>query len=214
MTSHAKLGRPGKKRSPKTCPSWYSANSFRNWSGHCEARTAPPADIDRTYLNDVRQAALILLYRLLFVVYAEDRDLLPDQKSLTNRTHLRRCALTSRNASKKQAFSSSMLSYWPKLSAVFKAIADGNDTLGIPPYNGGLFSREAPHCLIGSSFPTTSSQPSFMACLIVRRMARPVISTTATSPSSNSGQSTSALSNTNSALKRLGHCPYRRYRSP
>ena len=36
--------------------------------------------MDRTYLDEVRQAALILLYRLLFVVYAEDRDLLPDQR--------------------------------------------------------------------------------------------------------------------------------------
>jgi hypothetical protein len=32
------------------------------------------------YLDDICQAALILLWRLLFVVYAEDRDLLPDQR--------------------------------------------------------------------------------------------------------------------------------------
>ena len=29
------------------------------------------------YLPDEREAALVLLYRLLFVLYAEDRDLLP-----------------------------------------------------------------------------------------------------------------------------------------
>jgi hypothetical protein len=103
-----------------------------------------PAEIDRPYLDDVRQAALILLYRLLFVVYAEDRDLLPDQRepyksySLTTM----RFDIAERIA-KKQAFSSSMSTYWPKLIAVFKAIADGDDTLGIPPYNGGLFAKES-----------------------------------------------------------------------
>jgi Eco57I restriction-modification methylase len=103
-----------------------------------------PADIDRTYLDEVRQAALILLYRLLFVVYAEDRDLLPDQQepyksySLTTM----RFEIAERIA-KKQTLSSSMLTYWPKLSAVFKAIAEGNDDLGIPPYNGGLFSKDS-----------------------------------------------------------------------
>lgn len=104
----------------------------------------PPPDIDRTYLDEVRQAALILLYRLLFVVYAEDRDLLPDQQepyksySLTTM----RFEIAERIA-KKQTLSSSMLTYWPKLSAVFKAIAEGNDELGIPPYNGGLFSKDS-----------------------------------------------------------------------
>src|SRR5205823_1197766 len=37
-----------------------------------------PSVIERPYLAQVRQSALILLYRLLFVVYAEDRDLLPE----------------------------------------------------------------------------------------------------------------------------------------
>ncbi len=42
--------------------------------------SARPTQIDALYLEDVRQNALILLYRLLFVVYAEDRDLLPDSQ--------------------------------------------------------------------------------------------------------------------------------------
>lgn len=31
----------------------------------------------RDYLDEVREAALVLLYRLLFLFYAEDRNLLP-----------------------------------------------------------------------------------------------------------------------------------------
>lgn len=102
-----------------------------------------PTDMDPSYLEDVRQSALILLYRLLFVVYAEDRDLLPDRQepyksySLTTM----RFEIADRIA-RKQAFSNTIATYWPKLVAVFKAISEGDDQLGIPPYNGGLFAHE------------------------------------------------------------------------
>ena len=103
-----------------------------------------PTEIDARYLEDIRQSALMLLYRLLFVVYAEDRDLLPDNQepyksySLTTM----RGDIAERIAN-VQPFSPTLATYWPKLRAVFKAIAEGDDTLGIPPYNGGLFARDS-----------------------------------------------------------------------
>ena len=105
---------------------------------------ARPAEIDARYLDEIRQGALILLYRLLFVVYAEDRDLLPD-----NQEPYKTYSLTAMRAdvadriAKKKAFAPTLATYWPKLAAVFKAIAEGDDTLGIPPYNGGLFSKDS-----------------------------------------------------------------------
>ena len=44
---------------------------------HDRTRPSNPA---AAWLEQVRQGALILLYRLLFVLYAEDRDLLPDER--------------------------------------------------------------------------------------------------------------------------------------
>ena len=96
--------------------------------------------LDAAYLDEVREGALILLYRLLFVLYAEDRNLLPDESgpyadySLTQ--------LRGEIAEKKArgaAFSDRMKAYWSRLDGVFQAIAHGDDELGIPPYNGGLF---------------------------------------------------------------------------
>lgn len=95
------------------------------------------------YLDQVKTSALVLLYRLLFVVYAEDRDLLPDQQepyksySLTTM----RLDIAARKDS-AAVFSEHASTYWPKLTAVFRAIAEGDDSLGIPPYNGGLFARD------------------------------------------------------------------------
>ena len=97
---------------------------------------AKPTQIDSHYLEEIRQSALVLLYRLLFVVYAEDRDLLPD-----NQEPYKSYSLTTMRGeiadriSKRQSFSPSLATYWPKLRAVFKAISEGDDTLGIPPYN-------------------------------------------------------------------------------
>ena len=92
----------------------------------------------------MRQAALILLYRLLFVLYAEDRNLLPDESGLYADYCLTRVRLevADRKAARKP-FPSSAKTYWPRLQSIFRAIADGDDELGIPPYNGGLFDRAA-----------------------------------------------------------------------
>jgi Eco57I restriction-modification methylase len=109
---------------------------------------ARPAQVDAAYLDRIRQSALILLYRLLFVVYAEDRDLLPDQREPYKSYSLTTMRLDiAERVGRKQVFSGAMVTYWPKLTAVFKAISEGDDALGIPPYNGGLFSAESAQLL-------------------------------------------------------------------
>lgn len=115
---------------------------------------ARPADVTDAYLDDIRQAALVLLYRLLFVVYAEDRDLLPDQREPYKSYSLTTMRLDiAERIDRKQVFSSSAATYWPKLRAVFKAIAEGDDDLGIPPYNGGLFAVDSARLLTRVELP-------------------------------------------------------------
>ena len=115
-----------------------------------------PKPITDAYLSDVQESALVLLYRLLFVVYAEDRDLLPDRQepyksySLT----VMRLEIADRIA-RGQVFSPTQHTFWPKLTSVFTAIADGDDTLGIPPYNGGLFAKETAPLLARVQLPDT-----------------------------------------------------------
>ncbi|WP_316227142.1 MULTISPECIES: Eco57I restriction-modification methylase domain-containing protein [unclassified Bradyrhizobium] len=102
-----------------------------------------PATLDESYLEQVRQSALVLLYRLLFVVYAEDRDLLPRHHAGYKPYSVTQLRLEiAKGCLGKQIFSDRMATYWPKTAAVFTAISEGNDDLGIPPYNGGLFSKD------------------------------------------------------------------------
>jgi hypothetical protein len=95
---------------------------------------------DRAYREQVKRAALTLLYRLLFVLYAEDRDLLPARDRRYDDYSLRRIRQDVADRSDRQdVFAAGMHRYWRHLSDLFHAIAQGEPTIGLPAYNGGLF---------------------------------------------------------------------------
>jgi hypothetical protein len=105
-------------------------------------------------LDDVRIAALILLYRLLFVLYAEDRNRLPDESGPYadySVTRMRREIAEARARGK--AWSDRGFVLWSRLGTAFGAIAQGDDALGIPPYNGGLFAADAAPLLERAALP-------------------------------------------------------------
>ena len=101
---------------------------------------ARPGTIDALYLESVRAGALVLLYRLLFILYAEDRNLLPDERGPYARYSLTRMRLEIAEMREHGVASATRSTeYWSRLETIFGAIAEGDDGLGIPPYNGGLF---------------------------------------------------------------------------
>ena len=96
-------------------------------------------------LADSREAALIFLYRLLFVLYAEDRGLLPVNDARYDDYGLRkpvRDHIASRMAA-NDTFSTRAATYYNHLTTLFSLIDKGDPSIGLPPYNGGLFAMEA-----------------------------------------------------------------------
>jgi hypothetical protein len=91
----------------------------------------------REYLDGVHRAALILLYRLLFVLYAEDRNLLPVSDPRYDDYSLRwlRNDIAERSV-RGDAFSATATRIWQHLRSLFRAIDGGDDSIGLPPYNG------------------------------------------------------------------------------
>ena len=97
---------------------------------------------DPDYLENLRENALTYLYRLLFIFYAEDRELLPVitvyQIMMLILNSIRQEIIEK--DSKKQSFSNRATIFDSRLKkSLFNAIDLGDDTIGIPPYNGGLF---------------------------------------------------------------------------
>ena len=152
-------------------------------------------------LADVRQAALVLLYRLLFLLYAEDRGLLPvnDLRLRGLRPAEARARCTSPADMDRRATPSSptlrrraTTTTWRRSA---RLIDRGDASIGLPPYNGGLFAAgrgaaaEQPY-----GCRTRSSRTIVYDLSHTRRRptASGASSTTATCPCSSWGRSTSA----------------------
>ena len=107
----------------------------------------PGNNLKPRYLDLVRDNAFILIYRLLFILYAEARELLPVANPTYTGTYSLRAL--ARDIATKEPFESNLSPttavYWSRLRELFKLINDGDDFLGIPPYNGRLFDDEKAH---------------------------------------------------------------------
>jgi hypothetical protein len=100
--------------------------------------TNPTAEqLDLTY-----RMALTILFRLLFVAYAEDRDLLPYRHSEAyRRRSLKQKAQELAEQARALTPPTPGTSHWDEVVRIWTAIERGDQELSVPPYNGGLFTR-------------------------------------------------------------------------
>ncbi len=101
-------------------------------------------------LSLCRDQSLVLLYRILFVMYAEDRDLLPFR---TNRAY-REIRSLSRlrdqiagrfdlvEEGREQDYRLDSFALWEDLALLFRLVDTGGRRFDVPAYNGGLFDDE------------------------------------------------------------------------
>jgi type I restriction-modification system DNA methylase subunit len=98
-------------------------------------------------LGVCRENSFVLLYRLLFIMYAEDRGLLPYR---INSTYTKNRSLgvfredVGRTLDRRgpQGFLTDSTALWDSLSELCDLVDVGNARYGVPAYNGGLFSRD------------------------------------------------------------------------
>ncbi|MCZ6677710.1 MAG: N-6 DNA methylase [Candidatus Poribacteria bacterium] len=99
-------------------------------------KTDPP-------LDEIHTNGLILLYRVLFILYAESRGLLPvenpDYAAHYSLAHL--ATEIHEKLDRGAPIIPTMTDYWARLRGLFALINDGWEDL-IPQYNGGLFNPE------------------------------------------------------------------------
>ena len=95
----------------------------------------------------VALAAQTLLYRILFLCFAEDRGMLDPNDPGYGPVSLRQTVRDAIHQQHQQdaAFSTASNNYWNRLNVLRRIVDDGDDSIGVPAYNGGLF---APHALL------------------------------------------------------------------
>ena len=120
-----------------------------------DANTASAA-----YLTELREATLILLYRLLFILYAEDRNLLPTRDKRYDDYALRKIREDiARRRDAGDAFSTGASRYWQHLGDLFRIISQGDASIGMPAYNGGLFEENRAPLLTRARVPDAGFAP-------------------------------------------------------
>ena len=112
-------------------------------------------------LSELRGPALILLYRLLFVLYAEDLGLLPVNDSRYEDYGLRKPVRDdiARRMADGSALSARATNYYDHLMTLGQLIDEGDAAIGLPPYNGGLFNDAAAPLLANVRLPDAAFAP-------------------------------------------------------
>ncbi|MCL4286935.1 MAG: hypothetical protein KJ006_04715, partial [Thermoleophilia bacterium] len=98
------------------------------------------ADLDFLY-----EQAMVILFRLLFIAYAEDKDLLPYRASEEyGRRALKTTAreLADRLREGREEFDPAATDLWSGARQLFRAIERGNSDWQVPAYGGSLFSSD------------------------------------------------------------------------
>ena len=90
------------------------------------------------------EMALTVLFRLLFIAYAEDRDLLPYKGNGFYRDEsLKKKAIKLAELASAETPISVGAHHWRDAVSLWEAVSRGNQEWGVPAYNGAMFSSEA-----------------------------------------------------------------------
>lgn len=103
-------------------------------------------------LADIFEATLTLLYRLLFLLYAENRDLLPIREAPYQAASLKKikeeiankAGVAESDVAERlgNAYSPKETTLYDRLCKLFVAMDKGDPILNVPTYNGGLFNTK------------------------------------------------------------------------
>jgi len=108
-------------------------------------------------LAETYQMTLVYLFRLLFLAYAEDKELLPFKHNALyrDRSLKHKAQELAKLKTAKTTFAADSI-LWEEIDRLFRAVDKGNASWGVPSYNGGLFSREEAVSPLGAKLATIS----------------------------------------------------------
>ncbi|MCD9624215.1 Eco57I restriction-modification methylase domain-containing protein [Rhabdothermincola salaria] len=99
-------------------------------------------DTEDGWLTEAYHRTMVVLFRMLFVAYAEDKGLLPYERNIpyTNASLKTIARELIPYVQGEQEFSPDSAVFWRRVVNLWRAVDKGKTDWGIPAYNGGLFS--------------------------------------------------------------------------
>jgi len=108
------------------------------------ARERDIADPTKQQLDATYEMALVMLYRLLFIAYAEDEEFLPRRRNerYAERSLKRKARDLHAFVADGGSFDSAFTDHWDDVMRLSRAIHRGHEELGLPAYDGRLLSED------------------------------------------------------------------------
>lgn len=98
--------------------------------------------LDRQGLDLSYSITLRIIFRILFQAYAEDSSLLPYGKNDNYDRHSLKIVAQDLSKTEIAKTTDASTSRWNDLKIVWKAVNSGDQSLGVPAYDGGLFGED------------------------------------------------------------------------
>ena len=117
-------------------------------------RSALVKTLTETELRFLYEEALFILFRLVFIAYAEDKGLLPYATNDEYRQHAlktRAQRLADRWNEEELLFDAQATDLWSEAKQLFSAVDKGNSEWAVPAYDGGLFSSDPDISPVGAA---------------------------------------------------------------
>jgi hypothetical protein len=89
--------------------------------------------------DQVYEATLSFLYKLLFLLYAEARNLLPIDRDYRDYSLIKMTQEVAQGVARQRSFSQTSTGFYDRLLGLFQIVDRGDAGLDVPRYNGGLF---------------------------------------------------------------------------
>lgn len=89
--------------------------------------------------EQVYEATLSFLYKLLFLLYAEARNLLPIDRDYRDYSLIKLTQEVAQGIDRQKKWSQTSSGMYDRLLSLFQIVDRGDAGLGVPRYNGGLF---------------------------------------------------------------------------
>jgi type I restriction-modification system DNA methylase subunit len=100
--------------------------------------------------EDYYQDLLYVVYRLLFLMFAEQRGMMSQRDSLYTEEY----SITKlRERAEQREKGDRNTDLWEGLKATFNLVGDGDERLGVPGYNGGLFDDDNLEYILDAQCP-------------------------------------------------------------
>lgn len=126
--------------------------------------------------EEVYAGTLTFLYKILFLLYAEARNLLPMDGDYRDYSLTKKAQNIAQGVDRQKNLSQTSTGLYDQILGLFEILDRGDSSLGVPPYDGGLFHFDFNRFCDAQEYPEEYRANYFLFCFkISDKMLAPLL---------------------------------------